>query len=752
MATGYDRRQASRDTFAFKPAAAGQQQARASGQSRGAQLVGGQSVGEGVAAGPQTDAGPVAAGLGQFVKQIMEPHIQRRQQEEFFKGYTRAQEGVALEEITTSSKGLNKVFGPTAYEQGARVFTAQGAIATWQQGRMAEMDQLKRLPPDELAKVLATTSQEIMTGDPFADQILQKDLIEAGGPLTALVAKERYTFLQSEAARTYGELGSKAGTSLQQIATANARLTAPDDATTTALAQQTQVFLGTMVKPEGMDDETYRKFLYNFMAGAMERGDFYAVSALRRAGITAVFGDDEKLKLENAYERYGNRVLGKAVMQPEFADRLLKLDTRMKMAEIQTEGGITPIEAAQELASINAELKRATGIEDIDLFDMEDIRGAAGDVVKATVSAFKRAQDRQWQIADRNQQRQWDLEDQAREDAQETAQVGAMWAAGAVNSGIAAGMKAGDFDVLAINDYRAGNFKNIANAYAREGWVSGRTGSMMRARITSSLGQQYTKEFKAGHDEWAALYKANPAAAKAYYGNLHLPMQRFDQLVKGGTSPQIAFVRSFGDPAVYSKDRVPPERRKGVQEAAEKAIADTQPYTLFGYGITGTPLNESSKRALVNAVRENAGVAVSAAPGLSDDAAVRQEFKALTQSGRAEVYGAWAWTGNPAGTTPLWRMLGVKQGEAEKIIDSAIAGALRASGSNPTDGIVTRIQDTQTGKPALVVQGTADGEDRIVVIPYSKLATAARARVEGEVRGNQRKRRVTNPNPYIPMN
>src|SRR4051794_9684608 len=116
MATGYDTRQGGRDSFASSGPALERlgQQGSASGQSRGAQRVGGDAVAGGAPNAQVTDPGSGAADLGSFFAKALQPYVERRQQQQFFNGMVRAQSGEAISELAKSHKGvLGELFGPT---------------------------------------------------------------------------------------------------------------------------------------------------------------------------------------------------------------------------------------------------------------------------------------------------------------------------------------------------------------------------------------------------------------------------------------------------------------------------------------------------------------------------------------------------------------------------------------------------------------------------------------------------------------
>ncbi len=86
-------RPGSRASFVLDGAAPVQTTTGASGNSRGAQVVGGQSTGGVVTSGMESNPGYVAAELGGYFEQLLAPQVERKKMERIFEGYTRAGRG-----------------------------------------------------------------------------------------------------------------------------------------------------------------------------------------------------------------------------------------------------------------------------------------------------------------------------------------------------------------------------------------------------------------------------------------------------------------------------------------------------------------------------------------------------------------------------------------------------------------------------------------------------------------------------------
>lgn len=205
---------AGRTTFAFEPARVSQSQPNSQGGFRGIQMQGGDtSIAGGVAAASQfTTPGPEADRIGGFLTDLLQPAIERRKKEQFVKGMVDQMSAVSGEEIRVNNRNpLNTIFGPSAYEEGAVFYSAKDAVNKWQQNTLADMDNLKRLPPDQLTKVVAESFNAMKTGDRFTDLAVETSLIEASQPVIGAIAKERYKWQQGEALNAWSGAASSGG-------------------------------------------------------------------------------------------------------------------------------------------------------------------------------------------------------------------------------------------------------------------------------------------------------------------------------------------------------------------------------------------------------------------------------------------------------------------------------------------------------------------------------------------------------------
>lgn len=721
-----------RDTFAFQPATPAQARPGGTGQTRGAQIVGGQSQGGAVTTGRQTDPAPVAAGLGAFVEEIMRPHVQQRQQEEFFKGFTNAQAGIATDEISKSHGGFSKVFGPTSYEEGAAFYTARSKMTDWAQQRYAEVDTLKRLPPDELAKVLAQKSMELLTGDKTTDQMLQSALIEQSAALTNTVGKARYAWQQDEAIKAWSGAARSGAGALQAAAFAQAGLTAPTDEQNSAMEAQGASFLSSMAKPHGMDDETYRKGLFNFMRQSMQDGNFYAVAAMRKAGIDNLFDDQERTRLEDAYHRYSQRSLEDfAASDQGFSKLAMAYEEARAHAALGEKGSMSPMDAAKHLTGINDYVRRHTGITE-DMFDFKDIRGEVRSITDLVVSSYKRAQDRQWQLEDRAAEQQFRREEREADNREAAASAGAAWASGDVNAAIAGGVEEKHFNRIALSQFRQNDFAGLARAFTVGHYTSTAVKNDIQGAVEGSLEEQYGKTFAGIHQKWQAMLKTNPGMTASYFGEYHEKMRAFETLSRS-VGPEAAYRKAFGDPARYSSAEVPPQLRKEADEAVKAAVSSASPSRWNPFA---TQFTTQATRTMQNLVRERIALGLKNSDTPSG-ALATEALSAAMADGSLQTAGGEAWRAAP-GTKPFHVQIGLQADEAGRafrgVVDQRLKRAGLAVGVSATMDI--NYVQTPTGGTALHVIGRdTEGKSANVLIPLEAFKQYGNEYVRKQLRG-----------------
>lgn len=752
MATGFDKRDTGRSSFAFEPARASQSQPVSGSGFRGIQSQGGNtSIAAGVAAaaGAGTMAGPEADRIGGFLSDLLAPAIERRKKEQFVKGMVDQMSAVSGEEIRVNSKNpLNTIFGPSSYEEGAVFYSAKDAVNKWQTNMLGDMDNLKRLPPEELTKVVAKSFESMLTGDRFTDLAVETSLIEASAPVVGAIAKERYKWQQAEAAQSFSNAAGSSVEAFQSMATSLATNSDPSDAGNLAMNSAVNNFRTSLMKPEGMDEETYKKSLTGLYRQAAQGGHGYAVTAMEQSGFLDILTDEEFVRLEDVKLKYANRALGRAALN--YGEELDKLNSDIEF------GRVSAVEAMATAASINEKIKGDTGF-DVDLFDYKEITGAGKSVWSSLHQELIRQEGYRQQTQNIILKDKLDREAKAEEAAETAAQVKAAYGAGRIKTATAAGIgSGGNYDVLAQADFAAGNWTNMARAYRNEGWTSSLVKDQIQVQISAGMGKEYSKDFEQAYTRWAGLNKASPAMAGEYYGDMNNAMLRYDMLVRGGTSKNVAFQQAFSDISQYAPRT---EVSKTASDAIETWVSGNRSDTWGGGTIGGLlggkrNLNESSANALRNVMGRQLTVMM-ANSDVPADKMVPGLYERIIKSGAFEDYGKVGWANKP-GTTPLGQMMGLQQDEADEVVQNVIDKRLKASGFS--DGVSTdnmhiyRIRG-EDGKPALTVQPeTEDGPGPLVVIPFDALKSEADTMRAGRVPAAQQRRnkagQYNNVDPY----
>ncbi len=719
MPTGYNNRQGGRSSFADEGGGPVQTSTGASGESRGAQSVGGENIG-GVVGGGFTEPGNVAGQLGSYFQKFMEPAVQRKQQEQFFKAYTEAQSGRALEEMTDNDSPLTKIFGPSGFAQGAQFYAAQANINKWGQDNLADIDNLKKMAPEELSKHMASSSQAMMTGDPYADQQIQAGLLEAQGPVIQTVAKARYKWQQDEMVTSMSNASNTSAAILQDVATTNARLGDKGDGE--AVQMQAQRFVGGLAKPEGMSDENYQTFLYDFMRRNMADKNFYAVEIMMAQGVDDVLDDKQQEKLWAAYDRYGGKALDRAAADPEIMNEILKIDLAVATEQMSV------ADVGVAMGALNVKMRNLTGIQR-DFFSPEDIRNAGGDVIQAIIGRQRREESRAWQIEDREATIGAAREEREAEANEEIANSQASWATGQIKAAIAGGISASNFETIAMEEYSNGNLGNIANAFKQSGWASTGVQSQVQAIARAGLGEKYTKSTEKAYEIWQQFRDVNPALAHEYFGEYSMPFTNFDRMVKGGAGTEASFRDAFAGPGQYARERIPADRRKEFDTELTTILASTD-FNFWSIGDAFSPskwgntqLTKTSRQALGFAIGGEFAVLAQNSDRPTPELAKQAYTTALT-NGRWEQYGEIGWANTRPGPT-IGSVIGLKGKEAAGVVNALIKNKLGTIGITDMEGV----RVIRTGNN-LTVQSLVDGVTKHTIIPESLLKLTAQKFIE----------------------
>lgn len=746
---GYEIREGGRQTFASAPTAPTapvQTRAASTGVSAGAQVVGGQSQG-GVVGADITTPGPIGGDLGEFFGKIMEPHIQRRQQEATLKGFIDQSMRTGQSEIKASNGAFSTIFGPTSYEEGAVMYTAQRAGREMASEFQSRSDELKQLAPDDLQRVVSGAMRDKMTGNAFTDNLLMTNMLESVQPVIETIAKQRTVWQQERAVSLASEASDAGAALLQSVAENNAALSSESDGDTATLSTARSSFLSSLQKPVGMTDESYKAFLHGTLMTAMQQGNFHAVRALRAAGIDTVFTEDERVKLEDAYHRYADDKVSAALTQPGLMGEYLKLVAD----EADPPPGMKPTDLVARKLKFNEAVKRATGVDE-DLFDHKAVASGVTGMVNALASERRRQEDHRWTVEAREADRAADAAEFDRREGLKVAKVTAAFLAGQSAKGLLSGFgERDDYEIQANNAYQAGNLGTLVSNY-RGGMTFNGVKNDMQRQLDVAVGGQYGQSVEKAYHDWKVLNAANPGAAMAYFEKYDGPMRNFHEAIIAEVPPAVAFQRAFQDPSRYGGAAIPAGRSKEAKEGVDAALSSQSAWNITR-PLTGKPtnLNASSQRALRGYIEGRLGNLMQ-----NSTASAKQLSAEILQNGIAtgavERYGQFVII-NPPQTPRLSAMMNLQDDEATSIITKIIDRRLRAAGysggAGGSDYEITRYVD-EHGKAAVSVLASDDNGYHSAVVRAHELQAAASAFVKASRAQTGKPYKGVNPYRRIP--
>lgn len=690
-----------RQTFAFEVQAPAQAPLdRGGGPSyRGAEIVGGRTI-----SGDASPAGqnPVNFGaqLGGFFDNLLKPYAERKARENFIKGMTDQMYAEAGQEIRAGDGFLTQVFGPTAYEEGAIFYEARNRVAKAQSEWAADEDELKKLPPQEVAKAWAQKLEQSKTGDPFTDDAIESSLLEASGPMLQTVAKARYSWQQETTVKNQQMAWGSSATAFQQQAASFAKTSSPTDEDVLGFETAVNNFLAGMQQPAGQDDESYRKSISSSFRRMIQDGNGHAASALMRRGILDILSPEERIRAEDQYLKYGKISTGNAAAS--FVDDINVLQGKLAFGELD---GIT---AVKEARLINEKIKRATGF-DLDYFDTDDQESILKGVWSAAKSAADKLDERQWQME------REDIRDQRADEREmlkaqvEASSAEAAYASDSPGSAMVAGaVKDDTMQARLYAGYQDNDFPGLSRSY-KDGLTSSNVKTAITNTVNSAIYTGYSPEFEGLHGKFEGMLKQNPAMAKEYFGNQNwAAMLNYRKLLSGGASKQAAFTQAFGDDIQYSPDgsQVSAARKDIREWVAENA----QPGRLSRIFNGEYKLNSSGIGELANMIgREVAVDGKFGGAALSNETLMTTALARARNNGQFEKYGPLGWSNRP-GTKPLYALLGYTAGnrqQGEEIITAVINRRLKDVG----------FSEGAYADEYSIVRGKFNGQDTLLVVP-----------------------------------
>lgn len=639
-----------------------------------------------------------------FLQTLVEPYIKRKQDEAFYNGYMAQQAAGAEVEVIDDGGVISSIWGPDGYREGAAFYRGNAIVSNQVRSYIEDIDNLKRLPPEELAKKFAADSQALLTGNQWTDAIVQKQMVEQMGPAMNSVLKARFEWQQEQGVEAQVEAISGQAGLMQKLYVDQARTTEPSQELTQAIVQGEEQFLGTLPIPHGQTSTSYKKALGLASRRMLREGNFYAFEAMKSRGLLDLVDEKDAAAIEKGYLTEGGRAIETARMQ--LMPQILALKEDVKFERISANV------AAARYHALNEAARKLTGVRDVELFDAKAIESGATDVIELTRQTALRNQSRLDAIADR--EAGWAHEEQVRTEraAAEEAAARTAWASGHINDAlIKKQVEPWQMDALAAEAVKAGRIGELVNAHT-DGWHSSRVAEQLQVGITNSLPEGWTDNSAKTYEQWKAM--SGTGAAPTYFGQqYHTALLHMDDMIQNGLTPALAWTRAFGNVQMYDQNQLSNEDRKD----GRKAVKDELKRINGGFlGIGDAELSDSAEVVISRTIEGYVSMNRKYS-GLSVPTLVRQGYDNAITTGKLEHYGRFAWN-NPKGQEPLWKLVpGVPRDAFGKLFNEEVDSQFKEMGL----GRLREYDIARQGSQMFVAGIDKDGTTKVVTFTVKDL-------------------------------
>lgn len=703
--------------------------------------------------------------LPEFLNEITAPNRKALEQQQMWDGFVAARSGQTMDEISAEQPWYSKLFGPTNYEIGAQNYNVLRSVSDMEQDLIRRMPELRKLPPEAMAQEFNKLAQSQMTGNGYADAVLQKTFMDRAGPLMDLHTKERVAWQQSELVKAQYASNSSNSTSYHELAKRMAMLgnKAPGDEAEAEKLVQSQISLLDGLSPSAYQtDESYKAAMTAFVRGAADRGEFYTLKFLSQRGVLSALDPDDALQLQEY------------VKQKQAQYKGIELDNNPQLAEkmalvalYAAEGiGAKPTEAM--IDQLNREYAAATGSDDPLYSGVERMR-----MMAQSAGAHIRAQD----ADERERKAAAKVADTAQAKLaaqQEDIRKGIVsWRHGTFAQTInAPGADKELLEAAAVEHINETMKTNPEAAMAQLVWNA----NVGRGAVLKGVADQYQTLARAVlreqpndaardlYEQWLMLktttakrldIDGNPIEGKLtgattaalYFGDgVNTLFNKIQELMPSAGF-ELAYEVARGEITTADPTQFTASSRK-ESEALQARVTDALQKAHPAYlGYFGHQLGDSGRaaaaRAIVSAVNESGGLLDTSSEGITAALTLAK----LKYGG--EDAGKYYWVngrddeGRVIGSVGAW--LGfMDTKETGPAIEAAIDAVLRANGVEPSKSLkadVFRMRDSENGEPVLYVHTVGKGGWKDVAV------TGADIKAEYEKR-RKAATRVEAPVPY----
>lgn len=692
--------------------------------------------------------------LPAFLEEMASPALERAKQQQMWNGFVAAREGQTLQQIDEEQPWYTKIFGPTNYQIGAMTYETQKQVADMENDLLTRMPELRKASPEEFAVELNRMSTAAMTGNFFADSVLQKSFMERAGPITDLYTKERVAWQQAELLRAQVGAASAAGDVYQAAMRANTRLggAVPNQEQVEATEQLKVSLFDALAPSRYQNDESYKQAIFSVVRSAADAGNFYVTSALADSGIYGALDVEDAQKLERYVQAAHGRAKARWAGTPESVEQAARINA------LEQAGLVYGSESLALRTAFNERYMAETGSPE-PYYDQDALTAGATTAMNAYIRE-RRAADKE---AAQLRIKLGEEEAKAAAEARNMEALTTAWFSGswknvkdmknvAAEDADRAGFSA--FQHLQATDPQAAAGTLVNNYGGPGGGINPQIQQYLQHNVAITTDkEQVNNAFMQQYAQWKMIrdsvgYKveggvpvksdvaAGPATATAYYGPvLDAKFRDFDRQLTMQMDPATAYRKTFGEAAQDLGGDIRgfnAEATKANVAALDSAIGDQEGNILSRTFGSSTKLHPSTRALMLQTASYEWALQ---SPTMSAEDRALYSVAAAKHNG-LEIGGAYGWV-NGRGQQSIASYLRDNGELSGQIAQQVIDAQLKKAGRQPGQTLmVTRLAD-DLGEPVLSVV-TVDPDDAswdVTVVRGSDLKKAYDARIMRDTAG-----------------
>lgn len=682
--------------------------------------------------------------LPEFLQELAAPQTAKLKQQQMWDGFVAARAGKTMDEIAAEGPWYKKVFGDTNYEIGASMYNTFSQVNEMETDLLKRMPELRQLPPEAMAKEFNDLATSRMTGNGFADTVLQKTFMERAGSLMDLHTKERTAWQQQELVKAQYAANSTASTGYNELAKRASMLGGSrpmDESETEKLTQAQLGFLDGLSPSRYQADESYKAAITAFYRGAADRGEWHSLKFLNSKGVLNAIDPDGQLGIASYVKQKQDQYKG------DWLDANPQAAEQMALVSLYAAEGIGAKPTQAMMTELNQKYAAETGSE-APLYSgqqmMSGMAQSAGAhiraqeaVINARKAAEKSALTDQQKLVAQEEDIRGGIEAFKRGTYSQTINVPGvdkeLMEANVVNA----------WNQTAAKDPGVAYSQLVWNANTGRGAVLKGVADQLQTTARAVLRDQPNTAAAQLYQQWKQIKQTTAAridingnpvqgrltgstTAALYFGDgVNSFFNKLESLEAGGVNFELAYEVARGEITTDDPTKFDADSRKeseATQARVTDAIAKLNPKYL---GMFGNKLGDTGRaayaRAIVRSVSDSGGLLDTSAEGLQAAATHAKLAYGLEDAGK------YAWENGRDDEGRVIQGVGAWLGfmdtkETGPAIEKAIDTALRRVNIEPTTSLkadVFRMKDSETGEPVLYVN--AVGEKGWKVVPvYGK--------------------------------